>query len=179
MAYPASLDDRSMTHMNRLNILLADLGGTQYQRFSTKLGGSVYVYPETASGSFVMSAHSGVVAGSGRVLEAEPLRRLIEGDLHAARPLPEIEARLAQLTGRTFTFSQGEATARFRLVRARRMSAADVAEYRHKAGHLSEFVAPVADPGRSFLLFFCSGRQSGEPQQTFAGRYVLVLELID
>jgi hypothetical protein len=179
MAYPASLDDRSMTHYNSLSILVADSAGTQYQKFSTKFGGSVYVYSEMATGSFVLSAHSGVMAGSGRALEAEPLRQLIEGNIHAARPMAEIEARLERLIGREFTFSQGDATARFRLVRARRMGAATVAEYRHKAGRLSEFVAPVADPGRSFILFFCSGRQSGEPQQTYAGRYLLVLELID
>ncbi len=168
-----------MTRFDSLDILVADLAGTQYQIFSTKYGGSVYVYPEMASGSFVLSAHSGIVAGSGRVLEAEPLRQLIEGNIHATRPMAEIEARLERLMGREFAFTQGNVTARFRLVRARRMGAADVTAYQHKAGRLSEFVAPITDPGRSFILFFCSGRQPGEPQQTYTGRYVLVLELID
>jgi hypothetical protein len=179
IAYPASLDGDALTRFDDLEILVADIRGAQYQRFVTEYGGNVFVYPDTASGSLVLNVHDGVVIGTGRVLEAEPLRQLIEGNLHAPRPLAEIEARLERLLGREFTFTQGGVTARFRLVRARRMGAADVAYYQDKASRLSEYVAPFPDPQRAFILFFCSGRQPGEPAQTFAGRYVLVLELAD
>ncbi len=179
MAYPASLEGEALTRFDDLEILVADVRGVQYERFVREYGGKVFVYPDTASGSFVLNVHDGVVLRTGRVLEAEPLRQLIEGDLHAPRPLAEIEARLEQLVGREFLFRQGDVTAQFRLVRGRRMGAADVAHYQDKASQLSTFVAPFPDPSRAFLLFFCSGRQPGEPAQTFAGRYVLVLGLVE
>lgn len=177
MAYPADLEGEALTRFDDLEILVADVRGAQYRRFVSEYGGKVFVYPDNASGSFVLNVHDGVVVRTGRVLEAEPLRQLIEGNLHAPRPLAEIEARLERLVGRAFLFSQGDVTARFRLARARRMGAADVAYYQDKASRLSEFVAPFPDPRRAFILFFCSGRQPGEPAETFAGRYVLVLEL--
>ncbi len=179
IAYPAALDGDAMTRFEDLEILVADLYGVQYRRFTTEYGGNVFVYLDAASGSFVLNVHDGVVTRTGRVLEAEPLRQLIEGNLRAARPLPEIEARLERLIGREFQFSQAAVTARFRLVRARRMGAADVAAYQNRANRLGEFVAPFPDPTRAFIMFFCSGRQPGEPNTAFPGRYVFVLELID
>ncbi len=179
IVYPASLEGDAQTRFDGLEILVANISGSRYRRFVTEYGGTVFVYPDTASGSFVLNVHDGVVIRTGRVLEAEPLRQLIEGNLHTPYPLPEIEARLQRLLGREFVFTQAGVSARFRLVRARRMSAADVAQYQDKADRLSEYVAPFPDPRRALILFFCSGRQPGEPAETFAGRYVLVLELAD
>ena len=179
IAYPAALDGDAMTRFDDLEILVADLYGIQYRRFATEYGGNVFVYLDAASGSFVLNVHDGVVTRTGRVLEAEPLRQLIEGNLRSPRPLPEIEARLERLTGREFQFSQSGVTARFRLVRTHRMGADEVAAYRNRANRLGEVVAPFPDPSRAFIMFFCSGRQPGEPNEPFPGRYVFVLELID
>lgn len=179
IAYPADLEGDGWVTFEGLEILVADLRGIQYRRFVTEYDGQVFVYPEAASGRFVLNVHDGTLLRTGRVLEAEPLRRMIEGPLHNPLPLAEIEARLARLIGREFRFTQGETTARFRVVKARRMGATDVQRYRNRAGYLSEFVGGLSDPHRSFLMLFCSGRQPGEQGGTFAGRYVLVLELLD
>jgi hypothetical protein len=104
---------------------------------------------------------------------------LIEGSLYAPYSLDVIQANLARLMGREWVLAQSGLEARFRLVKAARMNAGDVAFYQNQAAMLSSFVGGIPEPRRSFLMFFCSGRQPGEPSGTFAGRYVLLLELVE
>jgi hypothetical protein len=135
------------------------------------------VYGDAPSGSFVLNVHDGTLRGSGRALEAEPLRRLIEGDLYAPYSLDVIESNLTLLLGRQWVLAQNGLEVPFRLVKAARMNAADVAFYRDQASQLSAFIGGIADPRRSFMMFLCSGHQPGEPSGAFVGRYVLLLEL--
>ncbi len=178
IAYPASLDTDELLRFDGLRILPADFDGTNYRRFVTEYAGQVFVHGDI-SGAFVLCVHDGTLRSSGRALEAEALRRLIEGDLHAPYPLQVIEANLQRLIGREWILAQNGIEVRFRLVRAVRMDASDVAAYRDRASELSTVIGGIADPARSFLMFFCSGRQPGEPSGTFVGRYVLLLELAE
>lgn len=179
LAYPASFDGADVTRFDDLLILPVDHNGTNYRRFVTEYGGKVFTYPDALSGSVVLSVHDGTLRGSGRILEAEPLRRLIEGDLYAPYALDVIEANLARLMGREWVLVQNGVEARFRLIKAKRMNAADVAFFHDKAALVSAFIGGIPDPGRSLIMFFCSGRQPGEPSGTFVGRYVLLLELTE
>ncbi len=179
LAYPASFDGADMTRFDDLLILPVDHNGTNYRRFGTEYGGKVFTYPDALSGSVVLSVHDGTLRGSGRVLEAEPLRRLIEGDLYAPYDVEVIETNLRRLLGREWVLEQNGIQARFRLVSAKRMNATDVAFFHDKAALVSAFIGGIPDPGRSVIMFFCSGRQPGEPSGTFVGRYVLLLELTE
>jgi hypothetical protein len=176
LEYPASLDTGGTERFDGLRVLMADHSGANYQRFTSEYDHQVFVHADLPSGSFVLSVHDGTLRLSGRELEAEPLRRLIEGKLRDADPLEEIEARLAALVGRELVLHQGALTARFVIAEARRMSAEDVAAYSERAAELSLYMGPLARPEASFLMLFCSGRQPGEPRRTFPGRYLLVLE---
>jgi hypothetical protein len=176
IAYPADYDSDAMTRFDGLTILSVDFDGSNYQRFVTDYSHFVFVYGDAPSGSFVLNVHDGTLRGSGRELEAEPLRRLIEGDLYAPFALDVIESNLASLLGRQWVLAQNGLEVRFRLVKAARMNAEDVAFYREQASQLSTFIGGIPDPRRSFMMFFCSGRQPGEPSGAFVGRYVLLLE---
>jgi len=179
LVYPASFDAADMTRFDDLLILPVDHNGTNYRRFVTEYGGKVFTYSDALSGSVVLSVHDGTLRGSGRILEAEPLRRLIEGDLYAPYALDVIEVNLERLVGREWVLVQNGAEARFSLINAKRMNAADVAFFHDKAALLSAFIGGIPDPERSLIMFFCSGRQPGEPSGTFVGRYVLLLELTE
>ncbi|MFO7695865.1 MAG: hypothetical protein R6X16_01730 [Anaerolineae bacterium] len=179
IAYPAAYDSDAMTRFDGLTILPVDFDGTNYRRFVTDYSHYVFIYGDALSGSSVLSVHDGTLRGSGRALEAEPLRQLIEGNLYAPYSLDVIRANLARLMGREWVLAQNGLEARFRLVKAARMNAGDVAFYQNQAAMLSTFVGGIPEPRRSFLMFFCSGRQPGEPSETFAGRYVLLLELVE
>ena len=179
LAYPASFDGPEVARFDDLLILPVDHNGTNYQRFVTEYGGKVFTYPDALSGSVVLSVHDGTLRGSGRILEAEPLRRLVEGDLYAPYSLDVIDANLARLMGREWVLAQNGVEARFRLIKAKRMSATDVAFFQDKAALISAFIGGIPDPGRSLIMFFCSGRQPGAPSGTFVGRYVLLLELTE
>ncbi len=178
IAYPADYDGDALTRFEGLTILPVDFDGTNYRRFVTDYSQYVFVYGDALSGSFVLNVHDGTLRGSGRALEAEPLRQLIEGDLYAPYTLDVIEENLARLIGREWVLAQNGLEARFRLIRAARMNADDVAFYQNQAMMLSAFVGGIPEPRRSFLMFFCSGGQPDEPSGTFVGRYVLLLELV-
>ncbi|MHB1318019.1 MAG: hypothetical protein ACYCYF_05295 [Anaerolineae bacterium] len=178
IAYPADYDSEALTRFDGLTILPVDFDGANYRRFVTDYNHYVFVYGDAPSGSFVLNVHDGTLRGSGRALEAEPLRRLIEGDLYAPYALDVIQANLARLVGREWMLAQNGLEVRFRLIKAARMNADDVAFYQDQAMMLSSFIGGMPDPRRSFLMFFCSGRQPGEPSGTFVGRYVLLLELV-
>jgi len=176
MSYPAALQGDETVTYGALEVLVADRNGSAYRRFVTEYDHQVYVYPETAAGTFVLSVHDGTLRLPGRALEAEPLRRLIEGPLYRTYSLETIEANLAALIGRSFRFENDGRAASFTLTQARRMSADAVADFLYRPMELSLFMEPLDAPERSFLMLICSGRQPGEPWRTFAGRYVFVLE---
>ncbi len=178
LTYPLSFDSGEWVRFADLEVLMADQWGENYRRFITEYNHQLYAYPETLSGTFVLSIHDGTLS-SGRELEAEPLRQLIEGPLHNAYDLETIQENLASLLGSEFIFERGEVEARFTVVQARRMSANDVAEYQYRAMELSRIMAPIESPDTSFLVLFCSGRQPDEPRRPFPGRYVLVLEELE
>ncbi|NLT73889.1 MAG: hypothetical protein GXX94_06800 [Chloroflexi bacterium] len=179
IAYPAALEGPEMARFDDLAILPVDMDGTNYARFVSEYGGKVFVYPDGLSGSVVLNVHDGTLRGSGRILEAEPLRRLIEGDLYAPYSLDVIEANLQRLLGREWLVEQNGVQGRFRLVRASRMNAQEVAFFRERAALISAFVGGIPDPTRSIIWLMCSGRQPGEPSGAFVGRYVLLLELAE
>ncbi|MFO7697400.1 MAG: hypothetical protein R6X16_09615 [Anaerolineae bacterium] len=176
LSYPASFDGPEWVRFVDLEVLMVDSTGESYLRFISEFDRQLYAYPETASGTFVLSVHDGTLSASGRELEAEPLRRLLEGSLNNPASLETIQANLTNLIGLTIEFAQQDRVGRFTVVQAKRMSANDVAEYQFKPMELSTFMDPIAHPETSFLLLFCSGRQPDEPRRPFPGRYVLVLQ---
>jgi len=178
LAYPVSFDSDQWVRFRDLEVLMADQLGENYRRFITEYDHQLYAYPETLSGTFVLSIHDGTLS-SGRELEAEPLRQLIEGPLHSTYDLDTIQENLDRLLGTEFAFERAGKVARFEVVQALRMSANDVAEYQYRAMELSLTMDPIASPGTSLLVLFCSGRQPDEPRRPFPGRYVLVLEEIE
>jgi len=178
MRYQLAGEEGNWARFDSLEVLVADSRGHSYQRFVSEYNRQVYIYPELAQGTFVFSVHDGTLRASGRELEAEPLRRELEGPLHSTFDLATIEANLQALLGRPFEFQQGDRIARFAVVQARRMSADDVLAYQHRAMELSRFMDPLAQPERSFLWLMCSGRQPDEPREAFPGRFVLVLEQV-
>jgi hypothetical protein len=176
LSYPASLDGNYTVRYDDLQVLAADANGASYQRFVTEFDRQVYVYPELAAGTFVLSVHDGTMPATGRELESEPLRRMLEGDLHSSDSADLINERLADLVGLTVEISAEAGVARFRVAQARRMSANDVADYLYRPMELSLFMEPIPNPETSFLMLICSGRQPDEPQRSFPGRYVFVLQ---
>jgi len=176
IAYPSNWQGAEMAVFTDLEILLRDTKGKNLQRFMRELGGKVFVYPDVPSGSFVLSIHDAHLKATGEPLEAEPLRELLEGDLHHPYPLPTIEANLKRLVGMPFIIEQGDHRSTFIVTQARRMGYDDVEQYRYRASQLSNFMEPMEAPNRSFLLLTCSGRQPNEPEMLFPGRYVFVLE---
>ena len=175
LAYPISFESDEWVRFSDLEVLMADQWGESYRRFITEYDHQLYAYPEMVAGTFVLSIHDGTLT-SGRELEAEPLRQLIEGPLHNPYDLETIEANLTRLLGSEIVFAGADVETRFRVVQARRMSANDVAEYQYRATELSRFMAPIESPDESFLVLICSGRQPDEPQRPFPGRYVLVVQ---
>ncbi|MHB1318092.1 MAG: hypothetical protein ACYCYF_05665 [Anaerolineae bacterium] len=176
LAYPVSFTGEEWVRFSNLEVLMADSRGETYRRFITEFNQQLYAYPETASNTFVLSVHDGTLSATGRELEAEPLRRLIEGSLHSPYDLATIAENLATLIGSRIEIGSADKVARFTVVQARRMSANDVAEYQYRPMELSLFMGPVSSPDTSFLVLICSGRQPDEPQRPFPGRFVFVLE---
>ncbi len=175
MAYPASLDGSGWTEYRDLVLLVSEPTQTAYRQFTTEFGGSVFVYADIPSGAFVLNVHSGRLKGSGQALEAEPLRQMIEGDLYSPLSREKIAANLEKLLGRTFVFSQESRRCEFVVTRAERMDNADRIVFESRPGDLSEYLGGLAEPERSFLLVFCSGRQPDEPNEPFPGYIILCL----
>ena len=132
MAYPASLDGEGWTEFYDLELLVSEPTQQAFTQFISQFGGSVFVYADLASGSFVLNVHSGRLKATRQALEAEPLRQMLEGELYATESRETINANLAKLVGREFVFSQGEARSRFVVSRAR-------------MGHAER--APICQPG--------------------------------
>lgn len=179
MAYPASLDGEGWTEFYDLELLVSEPTQQAFTQFISQFGGSVFVYADLASGSFVLNVHSGRLKATRQALEAEPLRQMLEGELYATESRETITANLAKLVGREFVFSQGEARSRFVVSQAARMGHAERAPYDASPGEISLFLGGLQQPERSFMMILCSGRQPDEPQTPFPGYFVLGLTQID
>jgi len=177
--YPKDFEGQERVVITGVDILVSDSDGRSLAIFSdigSWLGShKVFVYPDTASGRPVMSVHNGMYAGV--PLEAEPLRRLLEGPVFDAYPLDDVLANLERLIGMRFTIEQGAASADFAVSQAIRMDAETTAEFQHRAGELSTLFEPFDQPEHTFLWLMCSARQPDEPKEVFPARFVLALTL--
>ncbi len=174
IAYPEDFEGERFVNFNNLQILVSDNSGSNYEEFTSQFGNRVFVYPDRPSGTFVLNLHDGWYLDS--PLEAEPLRELIEGNLRNPHPQEVIEANLQRITGHPFFFSQNGQNSRFVVTQAKRMDAGATQEFLNKPGELSLILDPIENPENSFILMACSGRQPGEPNETFPGRFLFVLQ---
>lgn len=157
-------------------MLAAEDGGGAYDAFVRRPSGQAYVYLDLLTGMPVLNVHVGTLRLTGRELPAEALRRLIEGDLYQPYPLARIEGNLQRLVGSEIRLVQGETAARFIVVAAKRISAQELVAIQDSPGEMSGLLDGVPRPDGSLLLHICSGRQPGEPDEPFPGRYLLLLE---
>lgn len=176
IVYPINFDRMEMAKFENLQILLPDKTGENEKIFLSQYGGKVFIYSDIPSGTFVLNLHDGRLLSNLKPLEAEPLRELIEGNLRYPYSKEVIETNLEKIIGFPFSISQKGQTARFVITQAKRMNAEDVKEFLHRPQELSLFLDSIERPENSFLLMACSGRQPGEPNETFPGRFVFVLQ---
>ncbi len=179
LRYPKALDSEEQVVVEGIDLLVSDSDGTNLAVFSnigSWLGQhKIFVYPDTASGRPVLSVHDGTYAGV--VLEAEPLRQLIEGSFRSPYAVDAIAENLKGLEGRRFVLEQDGAAAEFEVVEGVRMDADTTLAFRERPGELSTLLDPLPNPQDSFLILICSTRQPNEPDEIFPARFVLALQL--
>jgi hypothetical protein len=180
MRYPRTWDGGDEVVVEGIDLLVSDGDGSSLAYFSNIgawLGDhKIFVYPDTASGRPVLSIHDGTYAGV--VLEAEPLRQLIEGSFRNPYPLETIHENLALLAGLRIVLEQRGVVAEFEVVEAVRMDADTTLAYRERPGELSTLLAPLPRADDSFLILICSTRQPNEPEEIFPARFVLAVQLV-
>lgn len=180
ISYPRDLDGDGRVTVTGVDILVSDEAGTSLATFSnigSWLGThKVFVYPDTVSGRPIVSVHNGTYAGV--PLEAEPLRRMLEGPVFSPHAAEIVQENLARLVGARFALEQGDAAAEFEVTQAIRMDAATTADFSTRAGELSTLLEPLEEPEHTFLWLMCSTRQPGEPDVIFPARFVLALKLV-
>jgi len=177
--YPQDFRQSQTVVFKDIKILVSDPAGSNYQVFENQPGDKAFVYSDIPSGTFILNLHDGWLMRFGVAqdpLEAEPLRKLIEGDLRNAYPLETIEANLTKIIGFPFLVSQKNQSAQFVITQAKRLDATLTQEFGEIKSGVSLALEPIQNPENSFILMICSGRQPNEPNETFPGRYLFVLQ---
>ncbi|MHB0856510.1 MAG: hypothetical protein ACYC5M_02950 [Anaerolineae bacterium] len=177
ITYPKDWEGRSVETLDELELLVSDNAGENLRAFSliSQWNGArkVFIYADLLIGSPVLAMHDGYYRN--RPLEAEALRRLLEGRIGSPYSLPDIEENLVRIVGERFVFGQDGREATFAVAKAIRMDAQVTQEYSTKPGELSRLLGPIEDPENGILLLICSARQPGEPDEVFPARFLLWL----
>jgi hypothetical protein len=176
ISYPEDFEGKRFVNFNNLQILVSDNTGNNYETFISQFGNRVFVYHDSPSGTFVLNLHDGWLLRNHTLLEAEPLRRLIEGELRNSYPQDVIDDNLKKIIGHPFFFSQNGHASRFTVAQAKRMDSQETQAFLYNPEELSRTLNPITNPENSFLLLICSGRQPNEPNEDFPGRFVFVLQ---
>lgn len=177
--YPQNFRQDQTVIFRGVKILVSDQTGSNYQVFENQPGNKAFVHSDIPSGTFILNLHDGWLLQFGiaqEPLEAEPLRKLIEGDLRNTYPIETIEANLARIIGFPFLVRQKSQSAQFVITQAKRLDATLTQEFREIESAVSLALEPISNPENSFILMICSGRQPNEPNEDFTGRYLFVLQ---
>src|SRR4030042_4989625 len=156
LTYPEDFERKEMITFDNVQILFADEDGKN--TFYSQYKKTALLYPDYPSETFVMSLHSAWYLPENIPLEAEPLRVLIEGDLHHPYSQEIIEANLEKIIGHPFLISQNGRTSNFVITQAKRLNAQEANEFLNRSDEVSLNLDPIENPQNSFILMTCSGR---------------------
>ncbi|MHB1293500.1 MAG: hypothetical protein ACYC4R_00750 [Anaerolineae bacterium] len=180
LSYPKDWEGRAVETIDALQVLVSDDAGENLRAFGliSQWNGArkVFIYADLLIGSPVIAMHDGYYRN--QPLEAEALRRLLEGKVGSPYAMDTIEENLARAVGERFIFRQGEREAAFVVEKAIRMNAQVTQEYVAKPGEVSTLLGPIDQPENAILLLICSARQPGEPEEVFPARFLVLLRHI-